>query len=246
MEIEELKAELEKFKSKAESLEDEKRRILSKNEELLDETKRAKSERNELKEQFTNLQSQFEELQHKAEHGEETMEKVNELVQKKLEIIQADFEQKLEEATQKATQFEQQYNNLFNNYAQEKVSSQIRAAAEKAGVIPTAIDDVVLRANQLFKLNEEGKIEARDSEGNLLKAGKKILTPEVFMEQLQEKAPHFWPASEGSGMQGNTSGGGYQGKNPFAKESLNYTEQVKLTKSDPELAERLKQEAQSA
>ena len=47
----------------------------------------------------------------------------------------------------------------------------------------------------------------------------------------------------GAGGGGKTTGGG---TNPFAKESLNVTEQMRITKENPDLANRLKQEAGAA
>jgi chromosome segregation ATPase len=236
MDIEELKQQLDEFRTKATALEEEKARILAKNKELLDEAKKAKSQRNEFQQQLDELKAQL-------EHGDDVMTKANEIASKKIETLSAEYEEKLAEAMENADKYRQQFESLRNQYSTERLANEIRAVAEKSKVLPTAIDDIVLRAQQIFKLNEEGQLEARDAEGNLLKAGKKVLTPEVFIETLKEKAPHFWPQSQGSGMAQGQNGSSYTGKNPFKPESRNLTEQFKLKKENPDLARRLAEEA---
>jgi hypothetical protein len=58
-------------------------------------------------------------------------------------------------------------------------------------------------------------------------------------------APHLFEANAGGGAAGSGSGGAGNRsvKNPFRKESWNLTEQMKLQKSDPQLAARLKASA---
>jgi hypothetical protein len=52
----------------------------------------------------------------------------------------------------------------------------------------------------------------------------------------------LFEANAGGGAAGSGSGGAGNRsvKNPFRKESFNFTEQMKLQKSDPQLAARLK------
>ena len=58
-------------------------------------------------------------------------------------------------------------------------------------------------------------------------------------------APHLFETNAGGGAASNASGGGAAHgvrsvKNPFRKETWNLTEQMKLLKSDPALAARLR------
>ena len=57
-------------------------------------------------------------------------------------------------------------------------------------------------------------------------------------------APHLFESNAGGGAAGNPAGGGTGSqrsvKNPFRKDTWNLTEQMKLQKSDPTLAARLK------
>jgi hypothetical protein len=67
-----------------------------------------------------------------------------------------------------------------------------------------------------------------------------------WVDALVSDAPHLFEANAGGGATGSTSGGGGARatvKNPFRRETWNLTEQMKLQKSDPALAARLKASA---
>jgi len=114
--------------------------------------------------------------------------------------------------------------------------------ATKRGLRPTAITDITSRARMTFKL-VDGVPQAFD--GEKMRTGKDGVSPMTLAEwvdALVGDAPHLFEANAGSGAAG--SGGGAAGnrsvKNPFRKESFNLTEQMKIQKTDPALAARLK------
>ena len=116
--------------------------------------------------------------------------------------------------------------------------------ATKRGLRPTAIPDITARARMTFKL-VNGVPQAFDGDGQTARTGKDGVSPMTLAEwvdALVSDAPHLFEANAGSGATG--SGGGAAGnrsvKNPFRKESFNLTEQMKIQKSDPQLAARLK------
>ena len=243
MELEEAERELAALKTKLTARDDEITRVLSKNNELLAETKQAKGARTELKDSVSTLQQQLEDLKNENTLGEENIKKVNELVAGKVEAAQTKFDTQVNELSEQLTTSQTGFKALQQKYDGERISGAVRKAAEKAGVIPSAIDDVIARAHGMFTISEEGIVEARDQDGNLAKIGKKIASPDVFVEALKESAEHLWPGSKGTGAKGS-KGGNVTGTNPFAKETLNYTEQAKLRKVDPEKAERMRTQAQ--
>jgi hypothetical protein len=63
-----------------------------------------------------------------------------------------------------------------------------------------------------------------------------------WVEQQVADAPHLFESNAGGGAASNGSGGvgNKSVKNPFRKETWNLTEQMRLMKSDPQLAARLK------
>ncbi|MEG8137751.1 hypothetical protein DZD37_01150, partial [Acinetobacter baumannii] len=83
-------------------------------------------------------------------------------------------------------------------------------AALKAGALPEASDDLILRAKGTFQRKDDGEAVAVDANGDVLfgKDGKTPLTPVEWAESLKETAPHLFPRAEGSGAGGHKPGGG--------------------------------------
>jgi len=126
-----------------------------------------------------------------------------------------------------------------------QIDQAVVIEATKRGLRPTAITDITSRARQTFKL-VNGVPQAFDSDGQTARMGKDgPMTLAEWVDALVSDAPHLFEANAGSGAAG--SGGGVTGnrsvKNPFRKESFNLTEQMKIHKSDPALAARLKASA---
>jgi hypothetical protein len=109
---------------------------------------------------------------------------------------------------------------------------------------PTAIPDVTARARMTFKL-VNGVPQAFEADGQNARMGKDGVTPMTLAEWLDalvSDAPHLFEANAGGGAVGSSSGGAGNRSvsNPFRKETWNLTEQMKLQKTDPGLAARLK------
>ena len=98
----------------------------------------------------------------------------------------------------------------------------------------------------MFKL-VNGAPRAFENDGTTVRYGRDGVTPMTLEEWVDAQvadAPHLFESNAGGGAAGNPAGGGTgsgrSGKNPFRKETWNLTEQMKLQKSDPGLAARLK------
>lgn len=114
--------------------------------------------------------------------------------------------------------------------------------ATKRGLRATAITDITSRARMTFKL-VGGVPQAFD--GERIRTGKDGVSPMTLAEwvdALVSDAPHLFEANAGGGAAGSGSGGAGNRsvRNPFRKETWNVTEQMKIEKSDPQLAARLK------
>ena len=125
-----------------------------------------------------------------------------------------------------------------------QIDQAVVSEATKRGLRPTALTDITSRARQTFKL-VNGVPQAFDSDGQTARLGKDGTSPMTLAEwvdALVSDAPHLFEANAGSGAAGSGSGGAGNRsvKNPFRKESFNLTEQMKIQKTDPALAARLK------
>jgi len=124
------------------------------------------------------------------------------------------------------------------------IDQAVVAEATQRGLRPTALPDLTARARAAFKL-VGGVPQIFD--GEKVRPGKDGYAPmslAEWVEALGSDAPHLFEANAGSGAAGSSSGGAAvgnrSGKNPFCKETWNLTEQMKLEKTDPQLAARLK------
>jgi len=125
-----------------------------------------------------------------------------------------------------------------------KIDQGVITSATKRGLRPTAIPDITARARTVFKL-VDGAPRAYEADGQTVRVGKDGITPMTLDEWVDLQvadAPHLFESNAGGGAAGNGSGGAGNRsvKNPFRKDTWNLTEQMKLLKSDPALAARLK------
>jgi hypothetical protein len=126
-----------------------------------------------------------------------------------------------------------------------QIDQGVITVATKKGLKPTAIPDITARARVVFRL-VDGAPRAYEADGQTVRVGKDGITPmtlDEWVDQQVADAPHLFESNAGGGAAGNGSGGAGNNrsvKNPFRKETWNLTEQMKLLKTDPQLAARLK------
>jgi hypothetical protein len=121
---------------------------------------------------------------------------------------------------------------------QRTIHDAVRKAATEGKVVATAVDDVLLLAERLFDVSEDGKVVTRDNVG--VTPG---VEPSVWLTETQEKRPHWWGPSAGGGAQGSKGGGMGGGSNPFSREHWNMTEQGRILRENPARAEQLAKSA---
>lgn len=183
--------------------------LKSKNQELIGSNKTIKTELDKLKGQFDGLDIEaVRGLLAKAGQDEETKllteGKVDEVFNRRTERLRGDYDKQLKTVTARAEKAE-----AFAAKFQGKVlGDSVRGAALKAGALPEATDDIILRAKGVFTLNEEGEAVAVDESGEIIlgKDGKTPLTPLEWAESLRESAPHLWPRASGTQAPGGGSG----------------------------------------
>jgi hypothetical protein len=150
------------------------------------------------------------------------------------------------------TEWDKQFNtvsaerdSLSSRLTAIQIDQGVIATATKKGLRPTAIQDITSRARLVFRL-VDGAPRAYEADGQTVRVGKDGITPltlDEWVDQQVADAPHLFESSAGGGAAGNGSGGAGGNrsvKNPFRKETWNLTEQMKLQKTDPQLAARLK------
>lgn len=240
--LEEREAELEELKTLHSNSMNEVERMRNHQETLLKETRDAKEKRKLIDEQFGELKKKVDAIEDKKLADDNNYE---ELIRRNDEKVRLEYETKLAEKDEALNSVQGSYNTLVAELNKKTIDTAIKAAAVKAGVLPTGYDDVINRSAGIFTLADDNSVEARDKEGNIRTIGKKQLTPSVFVETLKETAPHLWPTGKGAGATG--SGAPINSAvNPFLKgDNFNRTAQTKLANENPELAKQMMEEAKA-
>ena len=127
-----------------------------------------------------------------------------------------------------------------------QIDQGVLSAATRRGLRPTAMTDITARARSVFKL-VNGAPQAFEADGQTVRYGRDGVTPmtlEEWVDAQVSDAPHLFESNAGGGAGGSGGGAGTRApgaaKNPFRKETWNLTEQMKLVRSDPQLAARLR------
>ncbi len=136
--------------------------------------------------------------------------RIDELISMKTAAFRADVEAKVKELENTIQVKGQEATTYKSRFEKKMVEDHLREIALRAGVLPSAIPDVLLRGGTVFSLGASGEVEARDGENKLKQtADGMILTSDKWVAGLKESSPHYWPPSKSGGLGG--PGGGDDG-----------------------------------
>lgn len=126
--------------------------------------------------------------------------KLEEAVNLRVDAMKTELEGKLTESNSNLTKANHQLYSLI-------INDTVKSAAIKAGVLPSAVDDVIHRARTIYVV--EGGVPVPKEGANVIfgKDGKTPMQPEEWVGGLKEKAPHLFQGSQGSGANGGNQPG---------------------------------------
>jgi hypothetical protein len=162
----------------------------------------------ELTEKFADIDPEvYREMSEKAEKERTkkliAADKVDELVAERVNAAKAGFEKEKKAIEDEKRKLGIQLEGLL-------IDNTVRDAASRSGVRAGAVDDVLLRARQVFKV-VDGVAVAFDGEKQLFgPTGDPLTVPEYITGKLTEAAPHLFEQSQGSGAkkaEGNNNSG---------------------------------------
>lgn len=125
--------------------------------------------------------------------------KVDELVASRVEAMRAEYDKTTGLLTGERDSAKKQLESLL-------VDGALRDAAIKAGVRPTAVDDVLLRGRQTFRV-VDGKAAAFAGDKALYGKDSEPLAVGEWIAGLSEAAPHLFEPSTGGGAPGGQPSG---------------------------------------
>jgi len=173
--------------------------------------------------------------------GNNDPEQLQKLVDAKLRTTLAPLERERDTLLGKVSELEGDISRHEEKDRLTTISTGVRKAASLAKIADTAYDDVLLLAEKAFEVTEDNQVLTKEGSG--VTPG---ISPDVWLVEMQEKRPHWWPASRGNGAPGSTHLG-LAGSNPWLKDHWNLTEQGRIVQSKGlEKAEQLAKQAGSS
>jgi len=158
-------------------------------------------------------------------------DKLSEMVEARLQSKLGPVQRELNDAKKKLADTEAQVAEYEKREVTRKIHDHVREAGLASKVHQTALDDILLQAERVFEVSEDGRVVTRDNVG---------VTPgigaDVWLTDMQQTRPHWWPVSQGANAR---PGGGSAVVNPFSAKHWNLTEQGKLVTADHAKAEQM-------
>ncbi len=191
-------------------------------------------------EQHAKDQTELVELRAKVEAGagaEFDQKKFDEAVDKlavaKAATATAPLQASLDAMTTERDAFGVDNTKFKTNETNRTISDAVRSASAEIKVIPTAVEDVLLLSTTIFEVKDDGAVLTRDGVG--VTPG---IAPAIWLAEMQEKRPHWWPIAQGGGAGGSGSGAGFA-DNPWTNENWNMTKQGAAVRADRAKADRM-------
>ncbi|MFC0178996.1 hypothetical protein [Thorsellia kenyensis] len=126
--------------------------------------------------------------------------KIDEVLNRRTERFRSETEKQLQ-AKDAELQAAREFANKFRG---RMLGDLVRGIASKAGVLSGADEDLLLRAQGIFQISDDGEAVALDKDGSVIygKDGRTPLSVQEWIESTKETAPHLWPTAQGTGAGG--------------------------------------------
>lgn len=142
----------------------------------------------------------------------------------------------------------EQQKAITASFHKKEVETAALQAFTKKGGVATATQDLLYRVGNTFSVDDQLNVVAKQGDKIVFskKDPSKPMSIEEYVDNLSAEAPHLFNKPQGGGSQGagNPAAQVAPKDNPFITKNL--TEQIKLTRSNPELAAQMKLQADAA
>ena len=135
--------------------------------------------------------------------------KHEEVIKRRIEKKEAEYSTTIEGLNVKNKELSTTNENLISKVSKLMIDNNVVSEFVKEKGVESAIQDIVLRANQIFKVEGDDLIP-RNEKGEIITGAKGAMTIKEWVISLKTSAPHLFPGSHGSGASGGgeSSAGG--------------------------------------
>lgn len=123
-----------------------------------------------------------------------------EVVAQRVQALRQDFETQVTDLSNKLSTSNRQLETLM-------VDATAKSAAIASGVLPTAVDDIILRAKTVFSVKDNVVIALENGQPMFDKDGTTPMTIDSWVKGLKKTAPHLFTMPAGGGAGGSGPGG---------------------------------------
>jgi len=168
------------------------------------------------------------------EGGKVDEKKLEELVEARMKRELRPIERERDQLRSRNQELEAEASQLRTTINNSIIEAKLRELAISEKVVSSALDDIIFMGTHLFEVAEDGAIVAKEGARGV-ESG---ITPDVWLSDMKEKRPHWWPQSQGGGAGGGGGVGG-AGSNPWSPKNWDLDAQAALVRQDRAKAERL-------
>jgi hypothetical protein len=135
--------------------------------------------------------------------------KTDAVIERRTERLKADHAKQIDALQKALAERDDKLGGASSKVKKLMVEGNLRQAAVELGLVPSAIEDALSRAMNVFKVDDNDRLIAEENGSTAYgKDGKSPLTPSEWLESMKEKAPHWFPAPQGGGAGGGNGRGG--------------------------------------
>lgn len=171
------------------------------------------------------------ELEATGGNGEIDETKIEKIVETRVNAKVTPLQRELDKVTRERDEAVTERDGLSTEKRKRTVGDAIREGAKSIKVQDGAVDDILMYEGH-FEINEAGEVVTNEA------SGRPGLSAEAWLQDMQDKRPHWWGPSKGGNAQGSGTGGALAG-NPWTKEGWNMTAQGQLVATNRAKAEQL-------
>lgn len=175
----------------------------------------------------------FEELKIRAEKGDVSDEKLDQLVEARIKTKTAPLMRELDQLKGERDQLKETVGTFEAKEKRRTIKDAVTKAAQESKLRSEALEDAVMLAESVMQIDDEGNVITKDGVG--VTPG---VDPKVWLSDMQERRPHWWPESVGGGANGGRGKAG-GGLNPWTAKNWNMTEQGRIFKENPDRAHQM-------
>lgn len=188
--------------------------LASNRDEILGEKKSLQEKLSEMSKTWEGLDPQaVRQIMSRLENDEEAKllaeGKTDAVIERRTERLKADHAKQIAALEKALADRDEKLGGASSKVKRLMVEGNLRQAAVELGLVPSAIEDALSRAMNVFKVDDQDRLIAEENGSTAYgKDGRTPLTPSEWLESMKEKAPHWFPAPVGGGAGGGNGRGG--------------------------------------